>query len=80
MSEATKAALDAALAEHIADELDGALVTGYVCQVTAMTGADFDAEQTQYLRMVPDHQSAHVTLGIIDYAQAAYRHALMHDD
>jgi hypothetical protein len=45
-----------------------------------MTSADFDAEQTQYLRIVAEGQSAHVTLGILDYAHTRYQHALMEDD
>lgn len=80
MSADTKAALDAALAAHFADELDGAIVTAYVTQAAAMTSFDFDAERTQYFRTCAEGQSAHVTLGILDYAHARYRHDLMDDD
>lgn len=80
VSAETKAALDTALAAHVADELDDAIIIAYVCQAAAMTGDDFDAEQTQYLRMVAEGQSAHVTLGILDYAHSRYRAAMIEDD
>lgn len=80
MSRETKTALDVAIAAHVADELEGAVTIAYVVQAAAMTSDDFDQEQTQYLRMVAEGQSAHVTLGILDYAHNRYRAGMIDDD
>lgn len=67
MSEQTKAALDAAIEAHIADECEGGIVTGYVLQ-TQYTGMEFLEERmTGYLRMVHETQNFTTTLGLIHY-------------
>lgn len=80
MSADTKAALDRAIEAHAHDELDEAVVTGYVLQITAMNSGDFDLGQTRYLRVVPEGQNAHTTLGIIEYAHVMYRVSITRDE
>lgn len=64
MSEATKAAFEAALEAHIYDEADAALVTGYVVMVANANEEDFSANQTGYSLIAPDNQPYHVGLGL----------------
>ncbi|MGU3358189.1 hypothetical protein ACLBWJ_13120 [Microbacterium sp. M4A5_1d] len=67
MSAETKAALDAAIAEHIASEAenDSTLVNGYALIVAHGDAADFDDETTRYLLEYADRQSFHVSLGLV---------------
>lgn len=64
MSVETKAALDQAIAMHVADELEGAVTTGYALIASAATADDFDNERTQYLSEFADHQPLHVAMGL----------------
>jgi len=70
MSTATKAALEKAVAEHIADEQD-AMVTGWVLQTAAIPNDAEDTDHTKYLSLNPSGQPFHVGLGLahflIDY-------------
>jgi len=47
MSEGTKAALDKAVQEHLADEMNGAFMTEYVLTVAGASAKE--AEYTEYL-------------------------------
>lgn len=69
MSAETKARLDAAMAEHIADETDGEILTGYVLQTQATSVQLMDEEATRYLRLVAEGQGMTTTLGLIAYAK-----------
>lgn len=73
MSDATKAALDDAIAAHFADVCDGALVNGYVLQISGETVADLDQNRWTALREYSDTQSPMTSLGLIEYARAAHR-------
>lgn len=78
MSTETKAALDAAIAAHVADEGEaaGSIVTGYALIVSHSTVDDFDDEITRYLAEYADRQPFHAALGLV------HRHRIMleHDD
>ena len=65
MSESTKAALDAAIIAHFADEFDGATAT---CWVVQAYGQRIDTEDGYYLTTWADGQALHVTAGLIEYA------------
>ncbi|GAA3730167.1 hypothetical protein GCM10022239_03460 [Leifsonia bigeumensis] len=65
MSAATKAALDDAIAAHVADELDGALLTNYVGVAAAVKPEDSD-QMTYYLRVAAE-QPIHVSIGLTEY-------------
>jgi hypothetical protein len=73
VSAETKAALDAAIAAHVADESEqpGTIVTGYALIASHATTEDFDAERTGYLAEYADRQPFHVGLGLV------HRHRLM---
>ncbi len=80
MSNETHAALENALRAHVADEFPGALVTGWVAQTSFETEDDFTIGQTQYLRVVPEGQSIHVALGLVEFAAIQYRADIASDD
>lgn len=67
MSEATKAALDAALAAHISDECDGGILTGYVLQTQYQDIDMMNNGDTGLLRIVAEHQSFIATVGLARY-------------
>lgn len=64
MSDATKAALEAALQAHVADEMDDGFVSGYVTKihVVRMSGND---GSSHYLFVKPDQQAYHETYGLL---------------
>lgn len=64
MSAETKAALDAALQAHIADETNGSIVTGYVLLASNQDIEKLDQEVTGYWREVYTHQAMHTTVGL----------------
>lgn len=66
MSEQTKAALDEALAAHVADECEG-ILTGYVIQTQYQDVEMMDNGDTGLLRIVAQHQSFINTLGLARY-------------
>ena len=69
MSAETKAVLDAAIASHIADECNGALLTSYVCQTEFTSMELIDEEMTGYQRMIAEGQTLTTTLGLMHYGQ-----------
>lgn len=64
MSEATKTALDDALAAHVADECDGSLVSGYVLQACYFNGGTVERGTTGYFREFSDDIPFHSSLGL----------------
>lgn len=80
MSEATKAALDAAIAEHLADENPGAILTGYVCQAQYTTAEFMDDGFTGYLRLIQEGQGFTTTIGLTSYLKARTDHIAITDD
>ena len=69
MSVDTRAALDAALAAHVADETEGAIVTGFVTVISYMHMERADG--TSYWMISPEGQSLHADLGLIRCAELA---------
>lgn len=68
MSDETKAALDAAVAAHIADVSDGNIVTDW-CVVAGMTDIeDIGTGTTRYFFEGNDSQPPHVSYGLLTYA------------
>jgi len=67
MSKQTKAALDTALAEHIASINDGAMLTGYIIQTSAMPLEAEDTNNTKYNSFGMDGQPFHVGLGLVHF-------------
>lgn len=81
MSAETFAAMEAAIAAHVADDLkdDGTtILTGWVMQcTTSKADPEFiDSGLTGFVRYVPDNQSMVTSLGIIDYTHHMIRVAL----
>lgn len=66
MSEATKAALDAAIRAHIADEYEGSLTSSWVtiCERIPLEGDD---EYTHVVDILPEGQSSMTTLGLTHF-------------
>lgn len=69
MSDATKAAMDTAIAVHFADVMEGALVGSYVLQIAGESMADLDKDQWSALRCTTDGQPFLTTLGLLAYAK-----------
>lgn len=67
MSAETKAALDAAIAAHLADEVDGAIVTGYVGMVQYATAEMMGEDLTGYQRLTAEGQGFTTSLGLSRY-------------
>ncbi len=76
MSEATKQAMDAAIAAHYADECDGALINGYLLQITGGSIDDYDEDRVQLLREVAHGQTFITTMGLVEYARTTVRDSL----
>lgn len=64
MSTETKKHLDAAIAAHVADEQDGAIVTGYVLQTSNMNSLHYEKGTTGYLLEFAENQPFHVGVGL----------------
>lgn len=84
MSDATKAALDAAIHDHFADAWDdegGCIVTGYVLQVTGQTIRDMDVSggRSSYMRAIAENQHPAMSVGLATYLSAACEAALLPD-
>lgn len=63
--------MDAAIAAHVADECDGATLTGYVLQTQSTTLDMLSDGLTGYLRCVADGQGFTTSLGLARYVGLA---------
>lgn len=79
MSEQTKAALDTALANHIADECEGALVSGYVIQAAYFNGNTIAHGTHGYMREFAEGQAYHVGYGLASQLHDYYRNPDWYD-
>jgi hypothetical protein len=82
MSIKTKEAMEAAIEAHLADEMDGAILTGYWL---VMCGADMEKPgTTSYFHLGPDTQPFHVSLGLnsmtTKFLDKDYRDSMKDDD
>lgn len=80
MSAETKAALDDAIAAHFADEMEDALVAGYVLQISGQSVDDMTQERIALWRETPDGQTFITTLGLLDYARRSVAADVETDD
>jgi len=64
VSDATKDALDAAIAAHIADETEGGIVTGYVLHASSLTADQMGRGVTGYYAEYADGQPHHIGIGL----------------
>jgi hypothetical protein len=80
MSADTRDALEAAISAHMADEYDGAVMTGYVLQAE---GGIFDGEHvgsTAYMATVPMTQTYATSLGLALMAQRSVEYVPQDDE
>lgn len=68
MSDQTKAALDAAVAAHVADTGDGDLVTDWALIAATTSVENIGTGTTRYLLEGNDNQPVHVMTGLFRYA------------
>lgn len=68
MSDATKEALEDAIAAHFSDEFDGALVHGYLLQVAGASVDDYELNRDAVLRETPESQSVITSLGLAQFS------------
>lgn len=80
VSEQTKAALDAALSAHIADEAEGALVSGYVIQAAYFNGETIEHGTHGYMREFAEGQAYHAGFGLASMLVEFYRNPDWFDD
>lgn len=73
MSDETKSALDAAIAAHIADEVPGSLVSGYVLQASYFNGETIEHGTHGYMREFAEDQAYHNGLGLASMLLDYYR-------
>lgn len=64
MSDQTKSALEQALRDHVYDEQDGAMLTGFILQTSAIPADADDTDNTKYLAAGMDGQPFHSGLGL----------------
>lgn len=67
MSAETKAALEQAIRNHVADEREGDVVASWVVITEHVNLNDDDDEMTHVLDIVPDMQSSMTTLGLTHF-------------
>jgi hypothetical protein len=77
MSEQTKAAMDAAIAAHVADETDGDTLSSYVLQTMTTSIELMGENQSGFIRFISDRQQWVTSLGLIDYARVQLHHAML---
>ncbi len=80
MSDVTKAALDAAITAHLADEVDGAIVTGYVGLVQYATADMMNDDLTGYQRLIAEGQGFTTSLGLARYLSLRFDAATVNDE
>ena len=87
MSAETKAAFEAALQAHVADEWNSntgtpnIIANAYVCKVHLLDLAeDIDTHNSYYLLVKPDRQEHHATYGLLLTAQDDFLTATRDDD
>jgi hypothetical protein len=81
MSDATKAALDAALNAHIADVTEeNALVTAYVIHAAYITIGTEDRRTTGYMSEFADDQPYHTGLGLSVHLVELYKAGAFEED
>ena len=80
MSDDTRQALDSAIRAHLADEADGAIVTGYVPIAANITADDLEREQHGYWVEYADHQPFHVSLGLVERHRLILHNAAQIDE
>lgn len=80
MSDATKQALDAALAAHVADECEGGTLTGYVIQAQYQDIDMMADNLTGYLRIVANGQGFTTTLGLARHLMVRLDAAAVDDE
>lgn len=68
MSAETRAALEAALAAHIADRCDGAIVTDWALIAANSSLDDLGTGRTSYFVEANENQPVHVMTGLFRYA------------
>ena len=68
MSAETKAALESAIAAHIADATDGNILTDWGMVTASTTMEDIGSGATVYRFDCNDGQPAHVSYGLMSYA------------
>lgn len=80
MSDATKALMDSAIAAHYADEMEDAIVSGYVIQIIGGNLEDYDAGQQSYFRCIAEGQPFLTTLGLAHYLNLRLSNSALGDD
>lgn len=80
MSDTTKAALDQAIAAHIADECDNSILTGYVLHASHTNLEQIDRGATGYFMEHGENQAYHVSLGLAHQAVMALQTDFGDDD
>lgn len=80
MSDQTKAALDAAIAAHVADTGDGAIVTDWALVAATSSIENIGTGTTAYLLEGNDNQPVHVMTGLFRYASEKALWGLDEDD
>ncbi len=78
MSDATFEALEHALAAHIADEFDGALLTHWVIQTSNILKDNADLDH--YACLTPSTQALFATMGLLEYAREDLKSACFYKD
>jgi hypothetical protein len=68
VSNDTRAALEAALAAHVADRCDGALVTDWALIAATSSLEDIGTGRTSYFVEANENQPVHVMTGLFRYA------------
>lgn len=79
MSEATRTAMEAAIAAHIADESESCILTGYVLAAAGQNADNFDRGSTNYFYELMPGQQFHSGVGLT-HMLAEYMQSGGYDD
>lgn len=80
MSDATKAALDDAIAAHINDTTEGGIVTGYVMQTAYFSTETENHGTSGYYVEVAENQAFHIGKGLASMLEYHYEQLFYSDD
>lgn len=80
MSADTKTTLDAAIAAHISDEVDGAIITGYILHAAYLNVDTDERGTTGYFAEFAENQPFHVGYGLAHQMIDHFQHGFDDDE
>ena len=77
MSQDTKQAMERAIEAHLADERDGAILTGYVLSAKGRSIDNLDSNTTRYMQSFHEGAEFDAVFGLLRFAQVSLEEDLL---